>query len=102
MLTLITTTFATAEDAHRVAEDCVEKKLAVCAQVGAGVSSVYRYRFQTETAREVPLLLKTTPEKQAACVSHLRSLHPYETAAIEWWSVNATPDTLLWASHELA
>ena len=66
------------DSALRIAQTLVDRQLAACVNVLPGLSSVYRWQGQTETAREELLLIKTRqavyPELEAAILA----LHPYE------------------------
>ena len=79
---LAISTFPDAETADRVAHAMIEEKFAACANVIPAVHSIYRWKDKIETAGEVIILFKTTPERQAAFQEKLRSLHPYEVPEI--------------------
>jgi periplasmic divalent cation tolerance protein len=70
------------DTALRIAQALVSRQLAACVNVVPGLTSVYRWQGQTETAQEVLLLIKTRqavyPELEAA----LLALHPYELPEI--------------------
>jgi periplasmic divalent cation tolerance protein len=75
---LVMTTAGSREEAERIAGALVEAHLAACVNVLPGVSSVYRWQGQVETANELLLLIKTTVENVEAVESSLRRLHSYE------------------------
>ena len=60
----------------------VEQKLAACVNILGACESIYRWQGKVETAREIPLLIKTTraryPEVEAAIIR----LHPYDVPEI--------------------
>lgn len=68
--------------ALRIAETLVDRELAACVNIIPGLTSVYRWQGQRETASEALLLIKTRqtvyPELQAAILT----LHPYELPEI--------------------
>ncbi len=70
------------DTALRIAKALVDQQLAACVNVVPGLTSVYRWQGQRETAQEVLLLIKTRqavyPELEAA----LLALHPYELPEI--------------------
>jgi periplasmic divalent cation tolerance protein len=70
------------DTALRIAKSLVDQQLAACVNVVPGLTSVYRWQGQMETAQEVLLLIKTRravyPELEAA----LLALHPYELPEI--------------------
>jgi periplasmic divalent cation tolerance protein len=68
--------------AEAIATGCVEEKLAACANIMAPVRSIYRWQGKTETADEVPLLLKTRAGLFEAVAAHVKRRHPYEVPSI--------------------
>ena len=79
---LAISTFPDADTASRVAQTLVEEKFAACANLIPAVHSIYRWKDKIETAGEVMVFFKTTPDRQAAFQEKLRSLHPYEVPEI--------------------
>ena len=71
-----------ADRAHAIACTLVEERVAACVNVGAPVTSVYRWEGRVETAAEVLLLIKTTRDRYPALEQALRRLHPYEVPEI--------------------
>jgi periplasmic divalent cation tolerance protein len=76
------TTFASEGDAIAVARALVSERLAACAQVVPGVTSIYRWEGMLRHDEEVLLLLKTTLESWPALRDRLAELHPYDTPEI--------------------
>ena len=76
------TTFASKEDALKVARALVTDQLAACAQVVDGVTSMYVWEEMLRHDEEVLLLLKTTEEAWPALRDRLAKLHPYDTPEI--------------------
>ena|SRR5689334_1572200 len=68
--------------AEGIARACVEERLAACANIGAGVNSIYRWKGAVEQSEEVPLLLKTRAELFESLAAHVKALHPYEVPCI--------------------
>lgn len=56
---VILTTAGSQDEAHRLAELLVERKLAACVQI-ASIASVYRWQGQVQKEAEYLLLIKTT------------------------------------------
>ena len=61
-----------------LARALVEGRLAACVSVGAPVESLYHWRGQIETAREVPVAIKTRAGRYAAVEAAIVARHPYE------------------------
>jgi periplasmic divalent cation tolerance protein len=76
---VLLSTVGTREDAERIAEALVERRLAACVNVVPGLVSVYRWKGKVEKEGELLLVIKTRSER----VDELRKallggLHPYE------------------------
>ena len=63
-------------DAAGLARTLVEHGVAACVSVIPGVTSVYRWRGNVETAREQQLVIKTTSARIDALRAALDPLHP--------------------------
>jgi periplasmic divalent cation tolerance protein len=75
------TTVGSADDARRIAQALVERRLVACAQISA-IESYYRWDGAVRHEPEYRLLLKTTAPAYAAVEQAIRELHPYELPAI--------------------
>jgi periplasmic divalent cation tolerance protein len=79
---VVLVTAPSAEVAERIGRALVEERLAACANVVAGVTSIFRWKGAIEQESEVLVILKTT----AAGVEPLRrrvvELHPYEVPEV--------------------
>ncbi|MBN9463611.1 MAG: divalent-cation tolerance protein CutA [Burkholderiales bacterium] len=81
-LLLILSNVPDAATASRIAQVLVEERLAACVNILGACRSVYRWQGAIEHAEEVPLLVKTTRRRHAACRQRLKELHPYEVPEI--------------------
>lgn len=68
--------------AEAIARACVEEKLAACANIGPGITSIYRWKGAIEEAEEVPLLLKTRAALFERLSARVIALHPYEVPCV--------------------
>jgi len=94
---LALSTFPDAETARRISNQIVTEKFAACANILPAVESIYRWKEKIETAGEVIVFFKTTPDRQKAFQEKLRSLHPYDVPEIIFMSVaNGLPEYLGW------
>jgi periplasmic divalent cation tolerance protein len=85
--------------AVRIAESLVDERLAACANLLPGITSIYRWEGQIQRDPEVLLLIKTTRERVAALTERLRALHPYEIPEIIAVPVTeGLPDYLSWVT----
>lgn len=74
----VMTTVETRDQAEHLAQALVERRLAACVSIGAPVTSVYPWQHKIETAEEIPLLIKTSPQRLEALKSSLDEIHPYD------------------------
>jgi periplasmic divalent cation tolerance protein len=79
---LIFTNLPDSESALRLAQKLVESRCAACVNVLSGCTSVYHWQGVTETAEEVPVLIKTRSSLYEAVEQAIRAHHPYEVPEI--------------------
>src|SRR5947209_18222274 len=75
---VVLTTAGSVEEANKIAEALVQRRLAACVNVVGPISSVYRWKENVERAQEWLLLVKTTAEEVDAVGSAITELHSYE------------------------
>jgi len=78
---VVMTTCAGDEEATRLAQALVEKKLAACVQASS-ITSTYRWHGAVETAREVRLLIKARAVDYEAIAALIGALHSYENPEV--------------------
>ena len=64
--------------AKRIAHLLIEEKLAACVNIGAPMLSIYGWKGEVEGDEEIPMMIKTTEDKQRAMIERLVELHPYD------------------------
>jgi periplasmic divalent cation tolerance protein len=79
---LVISNFPNRESAETCARELVEEKLAACVNVLSACQSVYTWKGKVETAREIPLFIKTPKANYEAVEKAIRRLHPYELPEI--------------------
>lgn len=79
---VVLTTVGREDDAVRIANTLVERRLVACVNVLPGVRSIYRWQGALQDDRELLLLAKTTAARLADVTSALSELHPYEVPEI--------------------
>ncbi|HXZ02023.1 MAG TPA: divalent-cation tolerance protein CutA [Stellaceae bacterium] len=72
-----------AEEARRIGCAVVEARLAACANVIAGMRSVYWWQGKVTEGEEAVLILKTTGERLDALMARVKELHSYDCPCIE-------------------
>ncbi len=100
---LVLSTVDSQEAAQGIADALVADRLAACVNILPGVTSVYRWQGAVAAAEEWLLLIKTTRERQAACLTALDELHPYDVPeAIVLDVVAGLPPYLAWVAESVA
>ncbi len=72
------TTAPSVEVAERIGGALVDERLAACANVVPGVTSIFRWQGEVQRESEVLVILKTTAAAVDALGRRLAELHPYE------------------------
>ena len=78
----VVTTTETKDQAQRIAQAVVEKRLAACAQIVGPISSTYWWKGKVESADEWMCLMKTRNDLFADLERAIREIHPYEVPEI--------------------
>ena len=101
VVVLVTT--SNRREAVRLSEAVVRKKLAACANLISSVTSIFRWKGQTQKSREALLIMKTTVHRYAALETLIRSMHSYEVPEIIALTVEkGLPPYLEWVRKETA
>jgi periplasmic divalent cation tolerance protein len=100
---LVLVTCGSRKEARKIARALVERRLAACVnEIGAPVTSVYRWKGKVETAKEFLLVVKTTKERFAALRQAIGELHSYEVPEIIALAiVEGSRDYLDWISESV-
>jgi periplasmic divalent cation tolerance protein len=77
----IFTTAGSVDEARRIAQAVVERRLAACAQI-TEIDSIYRWKGAVQNDKEYRILIKTTDAQYDAVEAAIRELHSYELPAI--------------------
>lgn len=97
------TTVAREEDARRLAEELIAAGLAACVNIGAPITSLFRWESSqggdreghgegspnppasaaaVQSEREIPLVIKTTRAAYSLLERRIREIHPYDLPEI--------------------
>ena len=77
-LCIALTTARTVDEARRLAELLVERRLAACVNILPGARSIYRWKGEIEEAAEAMLTIKTRRSLTSAVHAALREAHSYD------------------------
>jgi len=83
------------EEARRIARVLIEIRLAACANLIPGVESIYTWEGKLETAQEVKVILKTTPERAFEVEAYIQKHCSYETPEISVFAADRVNEPYL-------
>lgn len=93
-------TFASEEEARRIARALVEEGLAACANILAPCRSIYRWQGEIEEAAEHPAIFKTRASAAKDALARIAELHSYDVpAAVVWPIADALPAYAQWVGE---
>lgn len=96
---LIITNFPDKKAALALAVKLVEMHLAACVNVLGECNSIYSWQGKTETAVEIPLLIKTQQQHYDQVEQMIKAMHPYELPEVIIVPVSGgLPAYLQWVS----
>jgi periplasmic divalent cation tolerance protein len=79
---LVLTSLPDADSARALARNLVAGRLAACVNIGTPFESMYHWKGQIETAREVPVAIKTRALLYSKVEAAIAEVHPYELPEI--------------------
>jgi len=98
----ITTTTPSREDAARIADVLIGRRLAACVQIIDTIDSIYWWEGKVEKATEWLCVVKTERRLFAEVEAAIKDVHPYDVPEIVAFEVAAgSDDYLAWLSREL-
>lgn len=96
-------TYPDRESAEKTARLLVEKRLAACANIVPGLTSIYTWQDKIEAAQEHLLVIKSSGNVYPALESAILEHHPYELPEIISIPVErGLPDYLHWINSWLS
>ena len=101
--TLIYITAATRDEAVSIGRTLVESRLAACANVLAGITSIYWWEGAVTEDDEVSLLVKTREELVDKVVEKVKEIHSYDCPCVVSFPISGgNPAFLEWIDAETA
>ena len=95
MILQIHTTCKDEDEARRIANAMLQKKLVACANYFP-VKSIYWWKGKIENDSEIMLVLKTNEKKKDEAISEIKNIHLYELPVITVQKVDSNIDTCNW------
>ena len=100
---IVLTTAGSEEEARRIANQLVERRLAACVNIVPRIESIYRWKDKVQEAEELLLVIKTTEAAFARVRDAIAELHSYDVPecialAIE----DGSAPYLKWISESIA
>ena len=91
------------EEATSLARTLVRERLAACANVFDGVTSVYRWEGRVQEDAEAVIIAKTMQRRLDRLIERVRTLHSYECpCVVSWQLTKGNSDYLDWIDAETA
>ena len=81
-LVLIYTTFPNSEEASKISEELLSKKLVVCVNVFPEVNSLYLWEGKINHNREVVAIMKSRNDQVDKIIEKIEAIHSYDQPAI--------------------
>jgi periplasmic divalent cation tolerance protein len=75
---VVLTTASSQDEARRIANALVERRLAACVNIVSKVDSIYRWNDKIEESQEFLLLIKTSQKEFSSLRDAIKELHSYE------------------------
>lgn len=95
-------TASSREEAERIANEIVKRRLAACANIVEKISSLYWWKGKMQKDEETLLFLKSRKDKAKEIVEVVRKLHSYENPAIVVFPiVDGSSEYLKWINDEV-
>jgi periplasmic divalent cation tolerance protein len=99
---LVLTSAESQNQARRIADALIERKLAACVNIVSGVQSIYRWKGKAEEADEWLLWIKTTAAAFERVLDTIRELHTYELPECMCLAIeDGSPEYLKWIEESV-
>jgi periplasmic divalent cation tolerance protein len=99
---IVLTTAGSKEEARKIANALVERKLAACVNIVPNIESIYRWEGKVERAEEWLLIIKTDANAFARVRDAIKELHSYDLPECVSISVDAgSANYLQWIGEQV-
>ena len=76
---IILSTTGSEDEASKIAEYLVSNRLAACVNIIPSITSVYRWKGEMNSDREILMIIKTDASRFEEIKTAVRNMHSYET-----------------------
>jgi periplasmic divalent cation tolerance protein len=98
---MIYVTTSSREEALRIGRVVVADRLAACANVLPGITSVYKWQGEVREDVETALILKTRSDLVERLTARVKELHSYDCPCVVALPItDGNPDFLQWIAEE--
>jgi len=98
----VVTTTGSQEEAEKIAQALLTRRLAACVQVAGPITSTYHWQGKLETSQEWLCVIKSLQSHYQALEAAIRQLHSYDVPEIlAFGVVHGSLDYLNWLAAEL-
>ena len=99
---LVYVTAPSRNEAEKIAEAVVTERLAACANILDGITSIFHWEGKLCRENEALLILKTTDEKTDVLTARIKELHSYACPCIVVLPIEkGNPPFLEWIEREV-
>jgi len=100
MTLLVFVTCSGKEEARKISEKLLEKKLVACCNIVPEIKSVYRWEGKIKEGNEALLILKTRKQLREAVQKEIEKEHSYELPVIEFIEAEINKEAKEWLEKE--
>jgi periplasmic divalent cation tolerance protein len=94
---LVVTTVSSQEEARRIANHLLDKKLAACVNIVPHLESIFLWNGKVEESQELMLLIKTTAERYKDVQAEILQQHSYDLPEVIAFDIaDGSGDYLNW------
>src|ERR1700674_5782063 len=98
---IVLTTAGSVDEARRIAEALVDRKLAACVNIGPKIVSIYGWKGKVEEAEEWMLIIKRTGAFERVRDA-ITEMHSCEVPECRWISIeDGSPAYLQWLENSV-
>jgi periplasmic divalent cation tolerance protein len=99
---LIMTTASSEEEARRIGNALVEKKLAACVSIVSKMESIYTWNGNTQESQELLILIKTTAAAFERVRDAIKEMHSNEVPEVLSFAIDdGNPEYLDWIGESV-